>query len=379
MKPSEPYLTIVVTARNDNHGGDFLRRMQLFVYNLLTQVNHRGLSLELLVVEWNPIPDQPSLSQQLTWPADNQHCTVRFIEVPPHYHYRFSQADKIPLFQMIAKNVGIRRAKGQFVLATNVDLLFSSELIQFFTNQSLQTGKIYRIDRYDVSADVPIEASITEQLDYCERNILRIHSNKRLVSYQQKRTQHHLLLDTLKRLWVLLRYTERPSSLKEWSHLFYRGHLWLQDRLWSLLPSLHLNAPGDFTLLAKTDWLALRGYPELAVHALHLDSIFCYMAYYAGINEIVLNDPLRIYHLEHQGGSGTDILKLYKQLAQADIPALTYSEVRAWSLAMKRGQRPIVYNDDNWGLGQADLKETIYSRQDHLLVDTPRHQATEIL
>lgn len=375
MKPSQPYLTIVVTARNDNHGGDFLRRMQLFVSNLLTQANQMTFSLELLVVEWNSIPDQPSLSQQLAWPTDNKHCMIRFIEVLPHYHHQFSQADKIPLFQMIAKNVGIRRAKGQFVLTTNVDLLFSPELIRFFADQSLQIGKIYRIDRYDVSADVPIEASIAEQLDYCRRNVLRIHSNKRLVDYQQKRAQHYLQLDTLKRLWVLLCYTERPSSLKEWSHLFYRGHLWVQDRLWSLLPSLHLNAPGDFTLLAKTDWLALRGYPELAVHALHLDSIFCYMAYYAGINEIVLNDPLRIYHLEHQGGSGTDILRLYKQLAQADIPVLTYSEVRAWSLAMKRGQRPIVYNDDDWGLGQADLKETIYSKRDRSFINTPRSQS----
>jgi len=32
---------------------------------------------------------------------------------------------------MIAKNVGIRRARGRFVLCTNVDLLFSDKMVRF--------------------------------------------------------------------------------------------------------------------------------------------------------------------------------------------------------------------------------------------------------
>ena len=32
---------------------------------------------------------------------------------------------------MIAKNAGIRRARGQFVLATNIDIIFSNELVGF--------------------------------------------------------------------------------------------------------------------------------------------------------------------------------------------------------------------------------------------------------
>ena len=37
---------------------------------------------------------------------------------------------------MIAKNVGIRRARGEFVLATNIDILFSSELACIFAASS---------------------------------------------------------------------------------------------------------------------------------------------------------------------------------------------------------------------------------------------------
>jgi len=42
------------------------------------------------------------------------------------------------LYQMIAKNAGIRRARGEYVLATNIDILFSSELACFFAARRLQ-------------------------------------------------------------------------------------------------------------------------------------------------------------------------------------------------------------------------------------------------
>jgi len=32
---------------------------------------------------------------------------------------------------MIAKNVGIRRARGRFVLSTNIDILLSNELVDY--------------------------------------------------------------------------------------------------------------------------------------------------------------------------------------------------------------------------------------------------------
>jgi hypothetical protein len=36
---------------------------------------------------------------------------------------------------MIAKNVGIRRARGRFVLATNVDILLDDALVRFLRDR----------------------------------------------------------------------------------------------------------------------------------------------------------------------------------------------------------------------------------------------------
>jgi hypothetical protein len=175
---AEPYLSVVVAARNDDHGGNFLRRIQIFVAGWIAQSQRHGLSSELIVVEWNPPPDKPRLSEVLQWPPDFGPCEVRFVEVPPELHQRYAHADALPLYQMIAKNVGIRRARGQFVLATNIDILFSDELMAFLARKELEQGRMYRIDRLDVMSDVPVEAGIDNQLAYCRSHLLRVNSRE---------------------------------------------------------------------------------------------------------------------------------------------------------------------------------------------------------
>jgi hypothetical protein len=51
-------------------------------------------------------------AMMLRWPVDLGRCEVRFIEVPPELHARYAHGAALPLYQMIAKNVGIRRARG---------------------------------------------------------------------------------------------------------------------------------------------------------------------------------------------------------------------------------------------------------------------------
>src|SRR5213078_3356107 len=83
----------------------------------------------------------------------SEYFAPRIIVVAPELHARFAHSDGLPLFQMIAKNVGIRRAAAQFVLATNIDILLSDELFQYF-ERDLKPGAMYRVERLDVEADV---------------------------------------------------------------------------------------------------------------------------------------------------------------------------------------------------------------------------------
>jgi hypothetical protein len=169
-----PHLSVVATARNDDHGGNLLGRMQVFVDAWINQCKKHNLASELILVEWNPPPDRPKLAKALRWPSDTGPCHVRIIEVPPELHQRYRHAAALPLYQMIAKNVGIRRARGEFIVATNIDVVFSDELVEFLAQRKLRTGHIYRIDRTDVTRDVPVDGTLEEQLAYCASHVIRL-------------------------------------------------------------------------------------------------------------------------------------------------------------------------------------------------------------
>jgi hypothetical protein len=169
-----PYLSVVATARNDNHGGNLLGRMQVFVDAWINQCKRHGLRAELILVEWNPPADKPGLAEALRWPADTGPCQVRIIQVPPEIHQRYRHAEALPLYQMIAKNVGIRRARGEFILVTNIDIVFSDEVVRFLADRKLQKGRIYRIDRHDVAGGVPVDGPLDDQLAYCRSHIIRL-------------------------------------------------------------------------------------------------------------------------------------------------------------------------------------------------------------
>jgi hypothetical protein len=171
---AEPYLSVVVTTRNDDHGGDPLKRLQALVNTFDEQCRRTTLAAELIVVEWNPTQDRPRVSSLLRLP-DPAFCTYRFIEVPPELHQTLRYADVLPLFQMIAKNVGIRRARGQFVLATNIDIICANELIAYIARGELRDDRLYRVDRHDIQPNVPLDAPLEAQMAYCASHQIRIH------------------------------------------------------------------------------------------------------------------------------------------------------------------------------------------------------------
>jgi hypothetical protein len=340
-------LSVVVTSRNDGHGGKMLERTRLFGDSLINQANRFGISGELIIVEWNP-PDGPRLSEVLHFQNRSEHFDIRFIEVPESIHVGLRNADVIPLFQMIAKNVGIRRARGKFVLATNPDLLFTDELMSKLASD-LDPRVMYRLDRTDVEANIPLNATMQEQLSWCESHVLRIHTrwgtfHSRTALYRlwhlagrvsgDERPRLHARSEALSARWqrAKRRLRLRANRLRSWitkpklpryqirrllRWSTVRSLLrfpWLAARYlaqaaahanYQLLrpilaqPKLHTNGCGDFTLLSREAWHTLRGYPELPIWSMHLDSLFCYTADAAGYREEVLPGPARMYHLEH--------------------------------------------------------------------------------
>jgi hypothetical protein len=124
---------------------------------------------------------------------------------------------------------------------------------------------------------------------------------------------------------------------------------------------LHTNGCGDFTMMAREHWFDLRAYPEFDLFSMNIDSLFCVTAHHGGAKETILEEPMRIYHIEHGTGSGwtpEGQKKLFDRLAASGIEYLENDEVLRWAAQMNRLETPILFNHENWGMADAELKET---------------------
>ncbi|MFC0271933.1 hypothetical protein ACFFIX_10770 [Metabacillus herbersteinensis] len=330
---NSPELSIVAVTRNDNHGGDMTYRMQLFIEGIFFQSEKYKYPVELIIVEWNPPKDRPPLAESLSWPQNHKYCFVRIIKVPEKLHQNYKHAKNLPLYQMIGKNVGIRRAKGDFILATNVDVLFSDELFKVFASGKLKKGKMYRVDRYDVKNDIPVYSSHDERLKYCESNVLRINQQ-----YGTKDINNNK------------KYPIYPENVHE-----------LNKKDYFSVP-LHTNACGDFQLMAWEHWNELHGYPELDLFSMYIDGIFEHMAYHHGIEEEVLHEP--IFHIDHIAGWSLEGQnELLKRLTAKDIQSLEYGQYLDLTLKMHIERKPLIFNDQNWGFRKNMLQEYVINEK----------------
>ncbi|MGA9624729.1 MAG: hypothetical protein WBQ65_09685 [Bryobacteraceae bacterium] len=138
------------------------------------------------------------------------------------------------------------------------------------------------------------------------------------------------------------------------------GLPWRRKGSVPLPAELHINACGDFTLLHRSHWMELRGYPEFDSYSMNIDAVLCYMAHYGGAVEEVLPEPMCIYHVEHAAGSGwtpEGQKLLFDRLAAKGVPWLDWDQVLEWASEMERFQTTMVFNREGWGLGADDLPE----------------------
>jgi len=133
-------LSIIVTGRNDDYDGNFEERLSISLSR-----NTKSLpSAEFILVEWNPILEKPLVCEKLKKIFGDR---IRYFVVHPKYHSQYCTCDWF--IEYPAKNIGIRKAKGNFILCTNSDIIFSPEVVNNLKSQ-LNDNTIYRAIRIDI-------------------------------------------------------------------------------------------------------------------------------------------------------------------------------------------------------------------------------------
>jgi hypothetical protein len=344
-------LSVVAASRNDGHGLNLVPRMQVFVDGLADQVQRLGREVELILVDWNPPPDHAPLSEVLNAP-DVGGLHTRVITVPHELHAHLSGADNLSFFQMIAKNVGIRRATGDAVLATNIDILLSDELFLDSTGP-LKERTLYRADRHDIPFDPAVSIHPRELR---RSRPVRLNTRTAIQPVGDGEGQRYVSGGrSLARVAFADPVDFGRRFLRRVDLARYRKHY----RSVFVLPSLHLNACGDFTLMTRSAWNELHGYPEWEMFSWNLDSMLLYQAASAGF-DFVDFEGHPAYHLEHSAGfSLASQATLFERMAARYIAVLDEDAALAVNLEIWRSRRRGAWrtNLDRWGMEGRRLAE----------------------
>lgn len=248
----------------------------------------------------------------------------------------------MPLYQMIAKNVGIRRAKGEYILCTNIDILFSDGCFAEFARKKFKPGYFYRSNRCDIPKEVMEYPTLAEQLTYAENNIIKRmgKSNRMEVLVLPN------FLYAFPRVVMLL----NDMALRMWKKMHKDGFPHF---------TLDFDACGDFTLMSRQDWLDIEGYVELDMYSIHIDSMALWSASALGKKQHIFPHKAPIYHIYHEDGwESTDALRTIKFLEHK--PCLDYSIVFKAGMQIVEAKQTWGINKPGWGMEELTLQEFEY-------------------
>lgn len=240
---SEPQLSIVLTGRNDGYGTDFTSRfLRTLAFNH-DQLAAAGIAHEFVFVEWNPVPGAAWLADLVAGELPQLAGTFRTYLADPRYQEALSLNPRLEFLEFPAKNIGIRRARGRFVLTSNCDIYLGQEVIAAVRDGALAPGIVYRARRVD----------------------LKLGADQTAVD------------------WSML---EDP-----------RNHA---NRVKPLTPPLFAGGAGDFILLDRHSYHALGGFNEIyRLARIGLDHNFLLKAYTNGYAIADIGGP--VYHVNHTG------------------------------------------------------------------------------
>ena len=287
---TSPYISVVITGRNDDYGVDFVGRLNTFIRHLDHQVGNTKDFAELVIVEWNPLRDRSPLKDVIV-PTG---MPVRIITVSPEIHDAIGATS--PVLEFFGKNTGIRRSRGEFVLSTNPDILFSNTLINMIKTRSLRRDCLYRVDRYDFHSEGIQYLDPASMIDFALSRTFVAHTAG----------------------------TSIPVN---------------PGTAWTSLPATqgdppHTNACGDFMLAARDAYFRAGGLHEIPNQKWHVDSFSLFRLLDCGLIPMVWKSPSCIFHQHHERKG-------------ADAP---WDSNRAREMGRTRG-------DLDWGLGNHELPE----------------------
>lgn len=328
MTDKLPYLSLVLTGRNDNYGGDFRMRLQRCIANTHRLLTQHQIPSEIIFVNYNPVVDNPPIEQFIDWPEGNQIVNVRIITIPKAVHQELVAVNPrkdIPVMEYLGKNAGIRRAKGTFILSMNPDIILPDALMPQL--QQLNPNSYHRVDRVDFSGDLDAEHRF-ERI-FLKGQDYELNELSEIPKLRKKNDRLNRWRAITPKLEAVLNFVSSPVYYNRAEYTF------------------HCNVSGDFMLMHRDSWFKLNGHHEHRPIALHVDALTVVQTAMLGLNEVVFDEV--IFHQAHESRYTAS-----RENPEQDEAFRYFLEE---SSEMMKNKKPNIYNGSDWGCVKFDLPE----------------------
>jgi hypothetical protein len=116
-----PSYGAVICARNDNYGYFLTERAVYCLGSMLAYLD------EVIYIDWNTKNNKPTLIEEIVdyLPADSDKSKLKWIKITPEQVSKWTNNDPdVPaVCDVLARNIGLRRLKSDFLISTNIDIV----------------------------------------------------------------------------------------------------------------------------------------------------------------------------------------------------------------------------------------------------------------
>jgi len=294
-------ISVVCSCRNDNYGENLLDRVCYF----LRSIDRFSIPIEIIIVEWNPLEGYEPIADVIAeWHRTVPfHHPIRVITVSKENHERFIQkfnyTEGYKSFQEYpSKNVGIRRAKGKYIIQTNPDIFYPIKTIQLIERM---------IKSIDITNVITCGKPRGKRVD-----LLEVHMFPSLLNENTD--------DKVKKC-----IENMEKYIVTYKHI---------------VKLINRNALGDFMLFKREHALQTKSFKECPIALHHHEQPFVDEFVKLGWSEKPV-DELTIYHFDHSRIS-------YEKVDEKD-------KINPKTITLEYLRK--IVNDDNWGCYDLDLPE----------------------
>jgi hypothetical protein len=287
-------ISAVIVSRNDNYGGH-LNERSIYCFNSAIETYD-----EIIYIDWN----SPTYSllydikDHINFKGNFKHfvITPEIASILTHYDEHAQKCCEV-----LARNIGLRRATGDWLISTNIDIIHPKREELEKTLLGLDQNTFYTISRR-----------------HTDWNIIKKFHNGSIPFNEWKSLQKYLIENSEERY-----FEEKTVSGDDYSII---------------------NCCGDFQIAPKHVWYGIKGMEEDLIYSLYADTNVQKKAVMHGFDLKALYNPA-LFHIEHGRGGGGFLDGINKR---------TNDPFRAII------NQNLTQNSDTWGFSDIDIEYEIF-------------------